>query len=627
MSLTEPENWRPSGIDDLEPNAWQALRSFDSACVVAGPGAGKTEFLAQRATYLLQTGICRPPYKILAISFKRDAAENLAERVRMRCPPNQASRFVSVTFDSFTKSLLDRFHAALPGFWQPSIPYEVCFPNNRQVRDFLTLVRSSAPPEWQPEIAGINSLIFEAQFVGGQRLGVERSEPSTGLGFATQNWWQENLRRGDRSALTFIMINRLAELLLRFNPYVLRSLRATYPFVFVDEFQDTTYAQYDFLLSAFMDERTVVTAVGDDKQRIMEWAGARVDAFSRMSDDFHARRIPLLMNFRSSPDLVQIQQVVALALDADSIEMQAKSHRTVDGEVAQIWTFRSEEAESNQLADWLAEDMGQRGTLPRDYAILVRQTADRFENQLSSSFASCGLSLRNESKRVGRTTLQDLLAERLTVIAITLLRLGIQGRAPEAWTIASEAISHLRSADPDDFTSSDQAERELSEFLSAVRVYVSGTPLSVAAAEDLGAQLLAFLDPSALARTYMEYGVGDNLDIASEALSIHLASSANGVTSWEQCLDAFEGVGQIPLMTVHKSKGLEFDTILFVGLDDNMWWSHTAGNPEGIATFFVALSRAKQRAIFTFCQARGRRSKVADLYQLLGDAGVPEVEY
>jgi hypothetical protein len=68
-----------------------------------------------------------------------------------------------------------------------------------------------------------------------------------------------------------------------------------------------------------------------------------------------------------------------------------------------------------------------------------------------------------------------------------------------------------------------------------------------------------------------------------------------------------------------------YDTILFVGLDDKIWWSHSAGNPEGIATFFVALSRAKQRAIFTFCRERGQRTRVADLYALLTLAGVPEV--
>jgi superfamily I DNA/RNA helicase len=123
----------------------------------------------------------------------------------------------------------------------------------------------------------------------------------------------------------------------------------------------------------------------------------------------------------------------------------------------------------------------------------------------------------------------------------------------------------------------------------------------------------------------MEYGAGETLAIAVEAFRLHLSACAEGTVDWTTCLDRFEGVGQVPLMTVHKSKGLEYDTILFVGLDDTMWWSHNAGNPEGIATFFVALSRAKQRAIFTFCRARGQRTRVADLYQLLTAARVPEI--
>jgi superfamily I DNA/RNA helicase len=77
-------------------------------------------------------------------------------------------------------------------------------------------------------------------------------------------------------------------------------------------------------------------------------------------------------------------------------------------------------------------------------------------------------------------------------------------------------------------------------------------------------------------------------------------------------------------MTVHKSKGLEYHTILFVGLDDDAWWSHSPKNLDGLATFFVALSRAKQRALFTFCEERGRREKVAEFYRLLAKAGVRE---
>lgn len=69
MSLVRPEDWVPQGIVELEDRAWEALRETDrSVCVTAGAGAGKTEFLAQKASYLLQTGLCLAPKRILAIS-------------------------------------------------------------------------------------------------------------------------------------------------------------------------------------------------------------------------------------------------------------------------------------------------------------------------------------------------------------------------------------------------------------------------------------------------------------------------------------------------------------------------------------------------------------------------------
>ena len=102
---------------------------------------------------------------------------------------------------------------------------------------------------------------------------------------------------------------------------------------------------------------------------------------------------------------------------------------------------------------------------------------------------------------------------------------------------------------------------------------------------------------------------------------------AEAAATWLEVVDEFEGVEQVPLMTVHKSKGLEYDTILFVGLDDKMWWSHKVGDYEGRATFFVGLSRAKQRAVFTYCKTRGSRKGVSDLYDLLAAAGVPEKEF
>lgn len=104
--------------------------------------------------------------------------------------------------------------------------------------------------------------------------------------------------KGDKDfkpALTFPMISRLAEYILRENPFVLKALRATYSHVFLDEFQDITGVQYDLLKTCFLGSNAVITAVGDNKQRIMEWAGALRNSFELFEKDFNAQRINLLM--------------------------------------------------------------------------------------------------------------------------------------------------------------------------------------------------------------------------------------------------------------------------------------------------------------------------------------------
>lgn len=80
MKIVVPEKWIPCDGIVLEANADAAVRTDKNVLVVAGPGAGKTELLAQKASYLFQTNICGDPQKILAISFKNDAADNLKKK-------------------------------------------------------------------------------------------------------------------------------------------------------------------------------------------------------------------------------------------------------------------------------------------------------------------------------------------------------------------------------------------------------------------------------------------------------------------------------------------------------------------------------------------------------------------
>ncbi len=108
--------WAPADGLTLEPNALRAAKEeVRCLALTAGPGAGKTEMLAQRADFLLRTGSCPYPKRILAISFKVDASKNLKERVVRRCGLDLASRFDSYTFHAFAKRIIDRFRPVLTG--------------------------------------------------------------------------------------------------------------------------------------------------------------------------------------------------------------------------------------------------------------------------------------------------------------------------------------------------------------------------------------------------------------------------------------------------------------------------------------------------------------------------------
>jgi superfamily I DNA/RNA helicase len=246
------------------------------------------------------------------------------------------------------------------------------------------------------------------------------------------------------------MLNRLAELILRHNPLLLRALRLTYPHVFIDECQDTSFAQYDFLLSVFGADGVCVTAVGDDKQRIMGWAGAVPDVFARLGRDFGAERIQLLCNYRSSPELVRIQHVLAQALDSSVDAVQSRQIAASDvRDAARIWYLDSIQNEARGIAEHVSRDMAARALRPREYGLLVRQRAEDFEPLLANEFAKTGLRVRNEAQRIGRTTVQDLVVEPMVALYFGLLRLATRKRDRDTWVAVSETMRHLRGDDPD----------------------------------------------------------------------------------------------------------------------------------------------------------------------------------
>lgn len=617
-----PQDWTPADGLALEPAAEEAVRASSNTVVVAGPGAGKTEMLAQRACYLLQTGLCPIPKRILAISFKRDAARNLGDRVAKRSHPDLARRFDSLTFDAFAKSLLDRFGRALPEHWRPSGNYEIEFAiNEGKAREIL----ESISPTSGLSAADVSQIaerrFYRETFLA--RLPESRRPPSNTEERAAAILWRRFLHGRQPSKLNFEMIGRLAELLLRANPKILAALRSTYSFVFLDEFQDTTGIQYDVVLQAFHGSSAVLTAVGDNKQRIMGWAHALEGIFAKFQADFRASDIRPVLNYRSAPELVRIQQVIAHALDKDHKDAVAANDGSVGGGECEVFLYKNHLAEAAHLAGLIEGWIVQDGLAPRSICVLTRKTPPNYTSHLTAELAKRSIKARVESE------MQDLLAEPITTVLLHFFKLSSSRRSPESWAALIELVQEIGSDDSEQ--SYRNSEKKLAAFRRRLGHMMSDAGQGEEAIRPLVEEVLKFVHRPDFVSFYTQYRQGKFLDDILGLFVKHFALCRNG-RDWPSAIRDFEGVDSVPIMTMHKSKGLEYHTIVFVGLEDSALFNWKEDAREEGCGFFVAFSRAKMRVIFTFSEQRPRkiggpaysqdRSNIKLLYDILEAAGV-----
>ncbi|MCA0850233.1 UvrD-helicase domain-containing protein [Salipiger thiooxidans] len=612
--LVRPEDWRPQGVANLEDRAWDALRETGrSVCVTAGAGAGKTEFLAQKAAYLLQTGLCPYPRRILAISFKRDAAVNLSLRVQQRCTPEQARRFASYTFDAFTKQMLDRFRMAVPAPYMPPANYRIVFPVKGDYQDFF---RSAGRPN-------IDHKRFEAA-IANVSLPIDDQDIKEAARLFLRAYWEHQYENFAEVLLTFPMINRLVKYILEVNPEINQALRLSYGAVFLDEFQDTTSAQFSLIRTCFEGAETRLTAVGDDKQKIMGWAGAMDRSFDVFTETFNARRISLLSNWRSHEELVRVQHVIAAKIDPNVELAIARANRRVDGEVVAIWDFKEREAEVRQIARWIRTEVDAGRVAPQDVAILIRMKANDVETELGPALEAEGLILRNLDRRVGEIAIQDLLTEELFETLFPLLRLAASGRNPEAWTDSQARLRILLGLSDEDDAALGRLQRESGVFARELRAYMDEHPPAAATAMEVLNRALSYVGRERLVGAFANYQRPADFERVYQGFLILLTECTAGQAQWSDVLDRLEGLGQVPLMTIHKSKGLEFHTMIFFGLDNRTWWSLNNDGGEEMNSLFVALTRARQRAYFSFCLERGRAFEWLD--ELLAPVGVQHID-
>jgi superfamily I DNA/RNA helicase len=626
MRQINPSDWSPEGVASLEPRANDAVREItNNSIVIAGPGAGKTELLAQKACYLLQTGLCPSPKRILAISFKRDAASNLKDRVALRCGNDLSLRFDSQTFDSFSKSILDRFRMGLSDLWRPTKNYEIDF--QLQKRDVIrTILDEFANTTDMPysSLQGLSETAFERRYLTKDILPEDGIISNVFGKQVAAKMWQYLLHENSPSKLTFTMIGRLAELILRSNPKLLHALQSTYSYVFLDEFQDTTTIQYQLIKTCFTDSDTALTAVGDYKQRIMDWAGALEGVFGAFQSDFKALEYRLIRNYRSAPDLVRIQHTIAMALEEKCIECSQAMDDGLNGNgECQVLIFDNYEQEAEKIGSMVADYIKNDNLSPRDVCILSRNRPDIYSSLLKQSLEDNGVKSRVESE------LQDLLAEPLTSLIISLLRIICFDKSPDDWNIINDYMIRIYGAD--DEKTYRKIESKIVAIIKKIKFDIENVPLSEEFVKDVVLNIVKFYDKEMLKNEFPQYLQGTFFNEIIKKISGYLYQYVQ-INDWADALDEFEGENTIPIMTMHKSKGLEYHTVIFIGLEDSALWGFNNNPKSETCGFFVAFSRAKKRIIFTASEYRPNPNNgklvrqyiddIKPLYDLLDLAGI-----
>jgi len=520
------EDWHPADGLTLEPNALRATRERRLClALTAGPGAGKTEMLAQRADFLLRTGTSRYPKRILAISFKVDASKNLKERVQRRCGAELASRFDSYTFHAFAKRIIDRFRPALTGSDALDVDYKI---GDRKIT---------------------------------------------------------------RRQIEFSDLVPLAIQILETSDVARNAIRFTYSDVFLDEFQDCTDQQYLLVKLAFQGTAIRLTAVGDTKQKIMGWAGALDGIFQTFAADFAAMPLNMYRNFRSKPRLLRMQNEIIRRMDPAA----AMPDEQLEGDEGEIfaWQFPDSEQEAEYLAESIDTWINREQLPPSEIAVLFARQPDLYGEHLMAALRRRHIPYRNEQQ------IQDISVEPAARLIVDYLSCLYGQREPKAWI---RLMAHLIPFADDDVQSG--IRQDFQRFIAlqrrnAVLAAALGDPFtgrwdSVRAfLKKVGIATLSALSSDYESQARLKEIINDTKTRIDEFLKLE--------PDLPKALGRFSDDQAVRLLTIHKSKGLEFDSVIVLGVENQTFWGEE--DAERCA-YFVGISRAKKRLMLTVCDRR-----------------------
>jgi DNA helicase-2/ATP-dependent DNA helicase PcrA len=602
-------------LDELNPEQRLAAETVEGpVLILAGAGTGKTRAITFRMANLIFQGVSAE--SILAVTFTNKAAEEMRSRVsdlllRVGVPPAQP--WLS-TFHSLCARLLRR-EAPSAGLPRDFAIYD---DDDQLAAVKLAMTKlaidddSLTPRNILSSISYAKNHAKSPEMMRGEAIGQDGRR--TADVFAA---YEKLLRQSN--ALDFDdLLLRTVRLLREVTP-VREKWQTRFKYLHVDEYQDTNRVQYE-LLRLLTGPHQNLCVVGDEDQSIYRWRGADVSILLSFSRDFPgARVVKLERNYRSTQNILD----AAGAVVANNPERLGKSLSATKGTGANLRYFEARDAQAE--AEFVAGELERILNDDSAQTCAVEYRTNSQSRAFEEVFRRRGL----RYKLVGgfsfysRAEVKDALAYvRLAMHPeddISLLRvLNVPPRG-----IGKTSVDSLRETARIDGTPLWAA---IEKFVSAAAAGRAVTPLR--SFQELIGKLqesLASKEPADFLRTVLEEsGYMDMLkdrntpeDVARlenlEELTRAVAESMEAGEEFTDFLDAaalvsdadsFEGKPGVTLITLHSTKGLEFDHVFLTGMEEGICphgrsLNEEKGIEEERRLVYVGMTRARTSLTLT----------------------------
>ena len=606
-------------IDKLSDSQKNAI-NWDKGpmMVLAGPGVGKTTVLTARLATVLQN-YAQQKFGLLALTYTTKAADEMKRRVETIVPDKKRRLFVG-TFHSFCAKIL-RQHGSHIGIQPDFTIYD-------QIEDRIELLQSALNGEIYHEgnrrqdsqriLGTIDQL--RRKVIGHENAKYQFCDSSFGEKIANIYKVYENaLFDNNASDFNGLILNSCR--LIEEVPMVGTLYRNAYRYWFIDEFQDTTVAQYKFLKLLAGEEFNNIFTVADDDQIIFQWAGASFDHIERFKDDFKPKIIQLVENRRCPSQIIKLANSLIKHNSERIAEKKSLVARTESAPgIVDLRVYPNEMLEASETAKSIAActriENNSLAVLGRSQAILepileqlklhqVKATlATRRDNFVSPHFnwLLSSLELANKPNDRGAFFCLTNSANLVTgtefdpeIIIAEPLSTGVSYL--EHWVNVMKGTKNSKASELAHLAS------QLIQSRASWKKVISSSIDSLMKINDSEEQSDDIVEDREAWRNIY------NSVVSSNPSSIELHEFLHGMKLRSKEPPA--SLSEIRLYTIHSAKGLEFDHVWMIGMADSIlpsWHSLKEGAKpqlleEERRACFVGMTRVKKSLSFSYARS------------------------